>query len=710
MPDDKPLFREKTKQIGAWFLGPKAENASVEEEMILHILRDYFYWRRNYFPSDEIIVTQHMRREFLDWTDNLLQQLSEMLARLRRHFPFYSPRYIAHMLSDQTIPSVLGYFAGMLYNPNNVTPEAAPVTVEWELEVAADILKMLGYKAPPPRDAPHRQTRQEFGWAHITSGGTVANLEALWVARNVRYFPLAVRAAVERHGIPLGVKLPGDSSGSTRSLRELDDRQCLGIKPNEATFLLPRFIEAVRRCFDISEPEAVARAWDLIRESGLSVSASGALACFQKWPPALFVSGAVHYSLMKSADVLGIGKENVILVDVDRHFRMDVRDLEHKVAETMRRGMFPLAVVAIAGTTEEGAVDPVHQIDEFRHRLESETGASFWLHVDAAWAGYIRTLLVSTADDAEREPGLEERIDAVSAFTHRKLHISRQAYSRTVELHWGAKEVCSAFAAFPRAESITVDPHKMGYVPYPCGVVAFRNDRVRLFLTQEAPYITVTRATDLQPHAYEPPANVGPFILEGSKPGAAAAGCWLSHRMIPPNREGYGEIMRASLLAARELYERLAHWEQSAKANREHTGFQFVPVTIPPPDTNIVCFVIRVKDSRSLERMNALGEAVYKQFTIEAELGEREYSYAQPFFVSRTRFQIPQYSEHSVASLLERAEVDPSDYPKHGIFVLRATVMSPYIVLAAETGHKQDLLADFVEALARTAEAALADE
>jgi hypothetical protein len=63
-----------------------------------------------------------------------------------------------------------------------------------------------------------------------------------------------------------------------------------------------------------------------------------------------------------------------------------------------------------------------------------------------------------------------------------------------------------------------------------------------------------------------------------------------------------------------------------------------------------------------------------------------------------------------VASLLERAEVDPSDYPKHGIFVLRATVMSPYIVLAAETGHKQDLLADFVEALARTAEAALADE
>jgi glutamate/tyrosine decarboxylase-like PLP-dependent enzyme len=564
---------------------------------------------------------------------------------------------------------------------------------------------MLGYKAPPAHDAPHRQTRQEFGWAHITSGGTVANIEALWVARNVRYFPLAVRSAVVRHGIPLGVKLAGDTTGLPHSLSDLNDRQCLAIKPNEAIFLLPRFIESVRRYFDIAETDAIARAWDLIKESGYSIASHGTTPCYQVWPPAVFASGAVHYSLLKSADVLGIGKENVILVDVDRHFRMDARDLEQKVADAMRRGLYPLAVVAIAGTTEEGAVDPVHQIDEFRRRLESETNTSFWLHVDAAWSGYIRTLFVSAGDDPDHEPSHEELIDAVSKFAHRRVQITRKAYSRTVDLHWGGRDVCEAFLAFPRAESITVDPHKMGYVPYPSGVAAFRNDRVRLFLTQEAPYITVTRKEDLQPRAYEPPDNIGPFILEGSKPGAAAAACWLSHRMIPPNREGYGEIMRASLLAARELYERLAHWEQSAKANREQTTCQFVPVTIPPPDTNIVCFVIRIKGSRSLARMNALGEAVYKKFTIEAELGDREYSYAQPFFVSRTRFHSPQYSEHSVADLLERADADAAEYPEHGIFVLRATVMSPYLVLAAETGHKQDLLADFVEALAATAEA-----
>ncbi len=701
MAEQESTVRNRTKQLGIWFLGPKAENATLEEDMILHILRDYFHWRRNYYPSDEIIITQHMRREAMDWTDALFQQLSEMLARLRRHFPFYSPRYIAHMLSDQTIPSVLGYFAGMLYNPNNVTPEAAPVTVEWELEVASDILRLLGYQCPPPRGAQHRDTKKEFGWAHITSGGTVANLEALWVARNVRYFPLAVKYACAREKLPLTVKLPGQQT--SHQLRALEDHQCLALKPNSAIFLLPRFIDAVRQHWNLSDAEAATRAWEILRETGLSLAHNGALPCYEKGPPAIFVSGTAHYSLVKSADVLGIGRDHVIFVDVDRQFRLDVRDLEDKVKTALRNGQYPLAVIAIAGTTEEGSIDPVHRIDDFRARLEAEAHLSFWLHVDAAWSGYVRSLFVADNPPAD----LDARIHEVNEFASRCLEIRRGHYRRTVEMRWGNKEVCSAFLAFPRAESIVVDPHKMGYVPYPCGVVAFRNDRVRHFLTQEAPYITVTAASNHQTRQYNPPVNVGPFILEGSKPGAAAASCWLSHRMIPPRREGYGEIARASLLAARELYERLVHWEQSAKANREPTAYQFVPITAPPPDTNMVCFVIKEKLSRSLERMNALTEAVYQRLTIQAELGERGYSYLQPFFISRTRFHVPNYSPHSVADLLARAEVDAADYPREGIFVLRATVMTPYITLAAETGHKQALLAEFMGALAALAEEAL---
>jgi len=65
--------RTQTRKLAAWFLGPKAENASLEEEMILFILRDYFHWRRNYYPSDEITITQQMRRDAVEFNDALLQ-------------------------------------------------------------------------------------------------------------------------------------------------------------------------------------------------------------------------------------------------------------------------------------------------------------------------------------------------------------------------------------------------------------------------------------------------------------------------------------------------------------------------------------------------------------------------------------------------------------------------------------------------------------
>jgi hypothetical protein len=83
MVDDSPV-RDSTKRLGAWFLGPQAENAEVEEKLMNFIVQDYFPWRRNYDPSDE-------RRELVDWNDDLAQKIAEMLAGLRKHFPFLEP-------------------------------------------------------------------------------------------------------------------------------------------------------------------------------------------------------------------------------------------------------------------------------------------------------------------------------------------------------------------------------------------------------------------------------------------------------------------------------------------------------------------------------------------------------------------------------------------------------------------------------------------
>ena len=685
---DPSSLREKTKQLGGWFLGPKAENAEIEEKLMNFILQDYFHWRRNYFPSDEIVIPQKLRRELVDWNDDLAQKIAEMLAGLRKHFPFYSPRYMAHMVSDQTLPSVLGYFAGLLYNPNNVTPEAAPVTERWEFEVGRDMLEMLGYKAPPAAGGPH-EGRSEFGWAHITSGGTIANIEALWAARNAAYFPLAVEMLAREFGLDL----------------EGNEQLRLGMTTGEIVHLLPHLVEALCRRLKLSRADAIARMGGFLASTGYSVPHNGTAACFAKSPPAIFVSGTKHYSIYKAADLLGIGRENVILVDVDGLFRMDVRDLEDKMRNAIKRGMLPVAVVAIAGTTEEGAVDPIHKIVDLRHRFEADLRTSFWLHVDAAWGGYMRSLFIPSEAGGERSAqSLADYIETVSGFVSRQVDLSDGAYSRVISIQWGNQDVLSAFLAFPKADSIAVDPHKLGYVPYPCGVVAFKSDRVRQFLAEAAPYLASTVTSENSKGDHTPPTSIGPYILEGSKPGAAVAGVWLSHRMIPLNRGGYGEIVRASILAARELYERLVHWEHWANANHVDADFEFLPITKEPPDTNIVCFVVKEKGSTSLSRQNALNQWIYEHFTIESEHGPGEYSYSQPFFLSHTIIQYPAYSQRSMTEPLERLGIDSADYREKGLFVLRATLMNPYIVLAEETGRRgRAYLAQFMEKLSARA-------
>ena len=102
--------------------------------------------------------------------------------------PFSSYRYQGHMLWDQTLPSLAGYFAALLYNQNNVAAEASPLTTALEMEVADELCTMVGMVKGDNTEP----------WAHITCDGSVANIEAIWAARNTRLYPLAVYAALRR--------------------------------------------------------------------------------------------------------------------------------------------------------------------------------------------------------------------------------------------------------------------------------------------------------------------------------------------------------------------------------------------------------------------------------------------------------------------------------------------------------------------------------
>src|SRR5262245_50227124 len=364
----REAMSDRPPSMTGWFAGPKAENGEPFADTIRRIVQDYHSWRRNYFPEDGVVIDSSHRRHNEAFQDAFEDRLLELLARLKNDFPFQSPRYAAHMVAEQTLPSIAGYFAAMLYNPNNVSADAAPVTLRLEIEAAQLIARMLGYGTD--------------SWAHLTSGGTIANIEALWVARTVRYLPLVLQDMRRAVGLR-----PWDWPADRAAM--------LGIGPGEAFAALERtFAEAD----EASGPAAARR---LIRayldspfnpvERGLH-AICGALAS----DPVVLIPESHHYCFEKAMDALGMGRRQLVSVRVDSDFRMIVGELDRRLDEVARAGRHVVAVVAVVGTTEEGAVDPVNEILDLRARRQTAGKGSFWLHADAAYGGYLRTVTIPT--------------------------------------------------------------------------------------------------------------------------------------------------------------------------------------------------------------------------------------------------------------------------------------------------------------------------
>jgi glutamate/tyrosine decarboxylase-like PLP-dependent enzyme len=700
--------------MGAWFLGPRAENAKTWEELLGYVFRDYVHWRKSYFPTDPVIVGRSRRRSELHeaWLDELTGRLEATLNDLKCHFPLHSPRYNAHMLSELSLPAVLGYFAGMLYNPNNVTSEAAPITVALELEVGQMIGEMLGYN--PKRC-----------WAHICSGGSIANLEALWVARSATFVPFIVREFCKDRGWEFLVK---SAHGEPLSIHSLSPQELLGLRPNEAIFMLRKLAHAMQQEHGMQGARVIAELNEHYRQSAYNPAARGLWAVLRRLDvqPCIFVSAAAHYSLKKAANTLGYGEDAIRPIPVTERFQIDLAELERALWD-LDDNEYVAAVVGIVGTTEEGAVDPIHKIRFLRDRLEQERNRSFWLHVDAAWGGYFRSMfcghersgvqthrdLRSICDEYVHTLGMEERFALEYGGKHKRV--------KAVTIRWTDRDIYASFLAMADADSTTIDPHKMGYVPYPAGVAAFRNGLVTELIVQRAQYISDDSGGM---KGIDEPAkivDVGQYILEGSKPGAAPLACWLAHKTIPLDITGHGAIARETLLNAKRLFKYLVYHRHmfytfhSALFGEVQTDLPFTFFPLTEPDTNVLCFIARPMAwvsghlesvDTALSDINAVNEGIYRRTSIDASAHKSVRSLVQPFFVSRTRLEASQYDGKATRRLLERLGIRHADYAAHGPFVLRSVVMNPWHSAARESGidYLYDLVQHLHEAAAATME------
>lgn len=603
--------------LGPYFLGPKAENADLLERLLLEALRDHVFWRRNFHPEDPFLIPESERHspQFAHEVGRLRQELMGLLGQLKDGVPFFSPRYVGHMCSDLTLASLVGYFATLLYNPNNVSAEASPVTTRLEVEVAAQLAAMIGF-------SPERQ------WGHLTSGGTVANVEALWVARNLKYLPVALRWTCEA----LGARAPTVTlaDGTQAALSELDLWGLLNVSGDSALRAV-----AELRARHADDPQALRCLLDSSL-SGMGYQAFGVRLAREfedALPPAcVLVPATAHYSWEKACRALGIGASQLVRVPVDGRFRMDESALERMLGAMARERRPVLACVAVAGSTEEGAVDRIDRIAQAREQSRSR-GLDFWLHADAAWGGYAASLTWHAAH--------AERVSA---------------WADAPEQAVLAPDVLRGLTALERCDSVTLDPHKLGYVPYPAGAISFADRRVRELVSVDAPYVFAEGAPDA--------ASLGRFLFEGSKPGAAAAGVWMSHRILPLDRDGHGRIIAQTVRSARSLHRRLLEVDWGALR----------PVPLPAPDLNLVCFGVAHPDTPTLEALNAWVARLHH--ALSAGLGRP--GRGLDWFITHTVLRAREYGD-AVLPLVRELGFTREDYLRAGgVAVVRCTVMNPF--------------------------------
>jgi glutamate/tyrosine decarboxylase-like PLP-dependent enzyme len=636
-----------SEALRAWFLGPRAENAELLERLVVEALRDHVFWRRNYHPEDGFAIreTDKRREGYEENVATLTQELMGLLAELKRDVPFFSGRYKGHMIGEQTIAAQIGYFATMLYNPNNIALEISPVTTRLELEVAAQLARMIGYDPAT-------------SWGHLTSGGTIANFEALWLARGVRYLAVAAGGAATELGLDLPVRLPG---GDQAPIAELPLWELLNITSRDSLDLWEHLWAAAPRA-DVQRALAnhslAAIGYQeysrrLALDYGDPLPAGGVL-----------VAATAHYSWEKIVRALGIGSNQLTHLPLDRRFRMDPDALWGQVSAMARRRQPILALVSVCGTTEESAVDRLDQVLEVRARAERELGATFHIHSDACYGGYAAAVTRS-ADGGRRKPA---EIRAAMGG------------------EWPSDEWVASVEALSLADSVSVDPHKMGYVPYAAGAILVRDARTRHLVATDPPYLSPVEAPDAGTERF-----LGRYILEGSKPGAAAAAVWLSHKVLPLDERGYGYLIGCTVAGARRFH--------AALAAADLGPFRIV---LPPlPDINIVCYLLAHPALTSLRAVNDFNERIYARMSLARSDGQPEY------IITRTRLRSPAYDgaiEPMLAALAVGSVEEWKSGGADGLVVLRSTIMDPFF---AAPPPSPDHVRGFVAALRRACSDAL---
>ncbi|WP_299982639.1 pyridoxal-dependent aspartate 1-decarboxylase PanP [Desulfobacula sp.] len=446
-------------------------------------------------------INKHPQKKLADVIKDIIYEIAPRAVNVA------SPYFIGHMTS--AIPFFMVHLKAITaaLNQNVIKLETSKVLSILEKQILAKMHRMI-FNFDDHFYFEHVQNT-ETSLGVFTTGGTTANLTALWAARNKSFPSKENFESIEKNG----------------------------------------FFEAMK-------------AHDLERS-------------------VILVSKRGHYSLKKAGGILGLGNRNIISIDVDSNRSIDLVKLENKIKELRAdKKTKIIAIIGIAGATETGIIDPLPELAD----ICKTQGIHF--HVDAAWGGPV---------------------------------LLSEKYSHLLK-------------GIERADSVTIDCHKLFYMPMASGMVYFKDPKALDQIVYHARYVNRPGSVDL-----------GIKTLEGSR---EANSLILDSALKIMGSKGYALMIEHGIEIA----------EQFAKMIGQRRLFQLVS----KPQLNILTYRVvpvdmqkklETADKKERQRLNAILDDI----NIKIQRIQRE---AGVSFVSRTRLKD-----------------SPEDH--YNTVVLRSVIMNP---------------------------------
>lgn len=236
----------------------------------------------------------------------------------------------------------------------------------------------------------------------------------------------------------------------------------------------------------------------------------------------VYLTRQAHHCVRKALHIAGLSEAKARYLPMDERYRMDPAALERAMAEDREKGLQPFLVIASAGSTDTGTIDPIDDIARIAQQYEA------WLHVDAAYGGFF--LL--------------------------------------------CEETRPALAAMRRADSIVLDPHKGLFLPFGSGAVLLRDgtDLLRSF-SYTADYLQDASA-HIGHGAQYSPADYSPEL---SRPFRGLR-MWLPLKLfgLAPFRAALQEKLLLARYFRQEIA-RLDRWEVGPEPDLSVVTYRYIP-------------------------------------------------------------------------------------------------------------------------------------